>query len=122
MLREFAFTYSQRLHRQSDFDRVHRANVYAADAVLVIRAARNELPRTRLGVSLSRKVGNAVARNRWKRLIREAFRLEQQRIPTGLDLVVRPRLGAQPDAWSIRRSLVQLTGQLARRVKSRENR
>jgi ribonuclease P protein component len=115
MVRDFTFPRSERLRRQADFDRVHRANWYAADGVLVVRGASNDLPYSRIGVSLSRKVGPAVLRNRWKRLIREAFRLERDRIPRGLDLVVRPRRGAHPSAAAIRHSLVKLTIQLARR-------
>ncbi len=53
------------------------------------------VPRTddqvRLGISVGRKYGNAVARNRIKRRIRTAFRLEQHDLPTGIDLVMIPR-------------------------------
>lgn len=42
---------------------------------------------TRLGVTVTRKIGNAVARNRIKRLVREVFRLHRARLPEGLDLV-----------------------------------
>ena len=105
-----------RLHRQADFDRVHQSNAYAADGMLVIRASCNELKFTRLGVSISRKVGNAVVRNRWKRLVREAFRLEQSTLPGNLDLVVRPRRGASPESVAIRKSLRSLIPRLARRL------
>ena len=104
-----------RLNRQADFDRVHQSQVYAADEVLVIRATRNELAQIRMGVSLSRKVGNAVLRNRWKRLVREAFRLEYASLPKSLDLVIRPRRGATPQAAAIRQSLKQLVPRLAKR-------
>jgi ribonuclease P protein component len=42
---------------------------------------------TRLGITVTRKIGNAVARNRIKRLVREVFRLNRARLPEGLDLV-----------------------------------
>jgi ribonuclease P protein component len=119
MSRDHSLPKSRRLHLQADFDRVHRANVYAADAVLVVRAAPNNIGVTRLGISISRKAGTAVVRNRWKRLIREAFRLQRERIPEGLDLVVRPRLGAVPDNVAVRSSLVALASRLARRAKGR---
>jgi ribonuclease P protein component len=106
---------SNRLRRQADFDRVHRGERYAADEVLVVRGAPNDLSYTRLGLSLSRKVGTAVVRNRWKRLIREAFRVVQHDLPQGLDLVIRPRRGATADAAAIRRSLVELTRRVSRR-------
>jgi ribonuclease P protein component len=106
-----------RLNRQADFDRAHQSQVYAADEILVIRATRNELARTRMGVSVSRKVGNAVLRNRWKRLVREAFRLEYASLPSSLDLVIRPRRGAAPEATAIRHSLKQLVPRLAQRLR-----
>ena len=68
------FPKSVRLLTQKDFDSVYQDDVFAADDFLVIRATRNNLEVTRLGLSVSRKVGNAVVRNRWKRLIRQACR------------------------------------------------
>jgi ribonuclease P protein component len=113
---ESQFPREARLRRQADFQRVHQTDVFAADDTLVVRAAVNDLPLTRIGISLSRQVGNAVVRNRWKRLTREAFRLNRNELPTGLDLVVRPRRGATPELSSIQRSLRHLVPRLARRL------
>lgn len=110
------FSRESRLRRQVDFDRVHQANVFAADETLVIRAVANGATSTRIGISVSRQVGNAVLRNRWKRLTREAFRLLQMDLPGGLDLVVRPRRGAVAELSAIQRSLRQLVPRLARRL------
>lgn len=112
----FCFPRNVRLSRQSDFDQVHRANVFAADEVLVLRAVANGLATTRLGISISRHVGNAVIRNRWKRLTREAFRFIRADIPQGLDLVARPRKGAIPELRAIQNSLRKLISRLARRT------
>lgn len=111
----------KRIRRQADFDRVYQANVYAADDILVVRGCSSDA--TRLGLSISRKVGNAVVRNRWKRRIREAFRLNYHRLPQNVDLVVRPRKGAACDFAAIRRSLPRLAERIARRLeKSRDRR
>ena len=64
--------------------------------MLVVQGCRNGLAYARLGLSISRRVGNAVLRNRWKRIIREVFRTRRSELPGGLDLVVRPRRGANP--------------------------
>lgn len=110
------FPKSARVRKQADFDRVHRAQAYAADDVLVVRGTRNGLAQSRLGLSVSRKVGNAVQRNRWKRLIREAFRTSRTDLPGGIDFVARPRKGAVADLAAIQASLPQLCRRVARRA------
>lgn len=110
-----------RLLRQAEFDRVYQSQRYAADHVLVLTAVENGLAITRLGLSVSRKVGNAVCRNRWKRLIREAFRLYLDQFPPGFDLVVRPRKGAIADWAAIAGSLPKLVRQVTRRPRIERN-
>ena len=85
-----------RLVRGADFDRVYRRRATASDGVLLVFADRNGLPHSRLGLSVSRKVGGAVVRNRWKRRLREAFRLNQSNLPPGIDLIVIPRAADGP--------------------------
>jgi len=105
-----------RLRTAGDFARAYERKAHAADDVLVLNAVRNGRSYSRLGLAVSRAVGGAVVRNRWKRLIRDAFRRSQDRIPAGLDLIARPRRGATPDHAAITASLVRLTSQLARRL------
>ncbi len=63
----------------------------------------------RLGVSVSKDHGGAVRRNKLKRLLREAFRLERQRFPQGLDLVLIPRQSTENFPLAeLRQELVQL--------------
>jgi ribonuclease P protein component len=112
-----SFPKTLRVRQQADFDRAYQARLFAADDVLVVNACPTELPHPRLGLSVSKKVGNAVARNRWKRLIREAFRLLQAEIPGGVDLIVRPQKGAaEPELAAIQRSLVELARRVARKI------
>ena len=56
----FRFRPTDRVRRQADFDRVYQQNFYAADSHLVVHGCDNGLSHTRLGLSISRRVGNAV--------------------------------------------------------------
>ncbi|MCH2181285.1 MAG: ribonuclease P protein component [Mariniblastus sp.] len=116
----FRFCKSNRLRNQADFERVYQSDAYVADRTLVIKAVDNGAGATRLGLSVSRRVGCAVTRNRWKRVIREVFRLQRKRLPTGLDLVVRPRRGARCDYQQVAKSLPRLVDQLHHRLRRGE--
>ncbi len=111
------FTKSQHLRTQAEFDHVYASDAFAADDVLVVKVAAGTGEATRLGMSVSRKVGNAVMRNRWKRRIREAFRLAQHDLPGGLDIVVRPKAGAEPVGSKILLSFPALVKRAARKVR-----
>ena len=87
----------------------------AGDDCLLLFAAWNDLGRTRLGTSVSKKVGNSVVRHHWKRLIREAFRLQQHELPIGLDLIVLPR--ARSEAIELEAVQASLKALLARTVR-----
>ena len=88
----------------------------AADPCIIVFGHPNGLPHARLGLSVSRKVGGAVIRNRWKRLLREAFRLNRQKLPTGIDLIVIPRAGKEPMLASLSESLVRLAERVGRKL------
>lgn len=111
------FPKAYHLLKQAEFDRAFASRAYAADDWLIVHGCVSEVPHLRLGLSVSRKSGNAVARNYWKRSIREAFRRCQASFPLGIDLVVRPQKGATADSNSIARSLPHLIVRLAKRLK-----
>lgn len=89
---------SGRLSRSAEFERVYRHGRSTANRQLVLYTFPNaSAERPRVGLSVSRKVGGAVQRNKVKRLLREAFARNEERLAPGLDLVVV----ARPDALEL---------------------
>jgi ribonuclease P protein component len=87
------FRRAQRLTHARQFDAVYAARVSRSRGPLVVHGAPNGLATSRLGLSVGRKLGTAAARNRAKRIVREAFRLDQRVWPKGIDFVVGVRGG-----------------------------
>jgi ribonuclease P protein component len=110
------FPAARRLRSSRDFERVYDQGQRAGDEHLLVFAAANELGWPRLGLSVSRKHGNAVRRARLKRLLREAFRLAQHEIPPGLDLVLIPRQNSGAGRDDYQKSLLRLVQRLAKRI------
>ncbi len=115
-MKRFGFPKALRLLKSTEFDRVMRRRFSTADGLVVLYAAQGAEDSTRLGLVVSRKCGNAVTRNLWKRSLREAFRLVLPELPVGLDLVVLPRRGATPDVGRLQESLKRLAADLNRRL------
>ena len=84
----YAFPKSLHLRKPAEFAAVYDGRVRESRGPLLIYARPNDLGHPRIGLSTSRKVGNAVRRNRIRRLLREAFRHMQHDFPRGYDLVV----------------------------------
>jgi ribonuclease P protein component len=85
------FPKSNRLLRRPQFSRVFDTGLRIQGRFLTVLLTPNETGQPRLGIVASRKLGNAVKRNRAKRLIREAFRRTEPPTGRGVDLVVIPR-------------------------------
>jgi len=87
-LKRFSFPKSRRLVSSGQFEHVLAQHRRAGNGVLVLYMAENDCGYSRLGVSVGKSCGGAVVRNRLKRLLREAFRQNQDRIPAGFDYLL----------------------------------
>jgi ribonuclease P protein component len=116
-----------RLSRSAEFERVYRQGRSYGNRFLVLwMFPRGEEPRSepatpdpepRLGITVTRAVGGAVERNRMKRLLREAFAAEKERLPPSVDVVVQARpsageLAEREGVVGIRRELGELIGRV----------
>jgi ribonuclease P protein component len=113
------FPAKYRVRRPSEFKRAYQRRCSTADDALVLYGFPNDLPYPRLGLSIPRRVGGAVVRNRWKRLLREAFRLGREQLPNGVDLIVMPRQGIVPELASLAASLPRLADRVAAKLASK---
>jgi ribonuclease P protein component len=87
-----------RLSRSAEFERVYRASTSHGNRYLVLYAfPREDDQGVRLGLTVPKKVGGAVERNRIKRLLREAFDREGTGVPSNHDVVIK----ARPDVWDL---------------------
>lgn len=87
--------FSESLKSNSDFQKVYREGKSLANRYLIMYILENQRDRNRLGISVSKKVGNSVVRHRITRLIRESYRLQEDTFNSGLDVVVIARKSAK---------------------------
>ena len=87
--------YSESLKKNRDFQNVYKKGKSYANRYLVMYVLENDTDRNRLGISVSKKVGNSVIRHHVTRLIRESYRLQEDMFNSGLDIVVIARVAAK---------------------------
>lgn len=90
----------QRLRTPAEFTHVREAAPRGwTHRLLVLYVAPNEVGRTRVGVTVSGRVGNAVTRNKVRRRLREALRARLSQLPRGKDLVITARPASATASW-----------------------
>ncbi len=97
-----------RIRSPKQISRVFREGQRATDGMITLLAAPNGLAEARFAPAIATKHGNAVRRNRLKRLCREAFRLTRPELPPGWDYIMLPRRGISPSLQTLRNSLRRL--------------
>jgi ribonuclease P protein component len=90
----YSFPKEEKIRRRADFQRTFQKGAKRKTEHFRIYICPTPLPHSRLGISVSKRVGGAVIRNRLKRLIREFFRLSKDLFPGSSDVVIVPQPGA----------------------------
>ena len=101
--------FSESLKKNRDFQIVYRKGNSSANKYLVMNVMENKLNKNRVGISVTKKVGNSIVRHRLARLIRESYRLNEDKFLCGYDIVVIARATAKEKSyWDIESALMHL--------------
>ena len=106
------YPHSESLKKNRDFQLIYKEGKSYANRYLVLYVRENGLARNRLGVSVSKRVGNSVVRHRITRLVRESYRLQEDMFNSGLDMVVIARVHAKGKSFEEIRSALLHLGKL----------
>ena len=108
-MKSFILPKDERLLNRKDFVNLNRLGKRYPTKNFTVILKENGLEISRLGITVSKKIGNAVTRNRVKRLIREFYRLNKQYVPKGIDIVIIAKKGAKGLVfWKIRNELGEI--------------
>lgn len=108
------------LKKNKDFQNVYRNGKSYADKYLVMYVLENGLESNRIGISVSKKVGNSVVRHRLTRLIRESYRLNHHMFNSSLDIVVVVRTTARDENYHTMESALMHLGKIQNILKKDE--
>jgi len=109
---KYSLSRAERISRQQDYSKIFKAGQRIRFPEFRIIFMPNGLPFSRMGVSIGKKFGNAVKRNRAKRICRELFRLNKYNIPHGIDLVFIPDRRLLQSRWTTLQSRMSRAGKL----------
>ena len=113
--------FSESLKKNKDFQTVYRQGKSYANKYLVLYIMENQTEKNRIGISVSKKVGNSVVRHHLTRLIRESYRLQEECFQRGYDLVVIARQSAKDVTYKEMESALIHLGKLHKIYKTVQN-
>ena len=106
--------FSESLKKNFQFQSVYKTGKSYANKFFVMYVKKNETGRNRIGMTVSKKVGNSVVRHRVTRLVRESYRLHEKVFNSGLDIVIVARQGASSSTYQDVESAILHLGKLHR--------
>ena len=109
--------FSESLKKNHQFQSVFRSGKSYANRYLVMYVKENGLDKNRIGICVSKKVGNSVVRHRVTRLVRESYRLHESIFNSGLDIVIVARPGAAAVGYNEVESALLHLGKLHQIIK-----
>lgn len=104
--------YSEALKKNRDFQYVYKNGKSYANKYLVMYVIRNNMEKNRIGISVSKKVGNSVVRHHLTRLIRESYRILEDDFQVGYDIVVIARVNSKDKSYHDIKSALEHLGKL----------
>lgn len=104
----------ERLKKRSQYLEVQRRGTRRSGDYFIVYARPNDLAWSRIGVTASKKVGNAAVRNWWKRRVKDCFRRNKPALPVGYDFVVIVKASADQDEYEkLERECIRLANRAA---------
>ncbi len=110
--------FSESLKKTEDFKAVYQAGKSRANRLLVMYVRKNGSTGNRVGISVSKKVGNSVIRHRIARLLRESYRLQEEKFHSGWDIVVVARTDAKNASYREMEAALLSLGRLQHLLKT----
>ncbi len=104
--------YTKSIKRNSHFRKIYQQGISYGNSYLVMYVLKNGTSSNRIGISVSKKVGNSVIRHRVTRLIRESYRLNEDLFKEGIDIVVVARVNVRGKSFAEVNSAVLHLGKL----------
>ena len=109
--------YTTSLKKNYEFRRLYNKGKSAASKCVVVYCNKNGKAENRLGITVSTKLGGAVQRNRIRRRLKEIYRLNEQILRPGYDIVLVARLGSKSAGWSeLESTVLSLFGKLGLKI------
>ncbi len=118
----FKLTKAERIRKSQEFQQVFKRGERINFPEFNLVFARNNLDISRMGVGVGKRFGNAVKRNRAKRLCRELFRLNKYKIPKGIDLIFLPKKAILESSWQELNGRIEEAGRkIAKRIHAKRD-